>query len=256
MNKADLAAAGESNIGLARKTNEDNFCLLVPPERRTVFAMVADGLGGHHDGALASFICCRDLFYSYIVSDDERDLATPAAVELFLRREIEALNRKIFQRNYTDDAPCPMGSTIVGGLFATDFLVMFNVGDSRFYRFNPESGLTQVSTDHTLKSDPELRESLPRCCTSECLDHVVSRAIGTSSRVEPQIAVCPRRPGDRYLICSDGAYRYFSPERLAAILSEAAGPRQAVSRIMRDALLGGGHDNISAVALFAETATE
>lgn len=105
-NRAGVIMAGESNLGLHRKRNEDNFCCYAPPGRKCALAVVADGVGGHANGAVASLICCRDLAEAFRrMAEPEENLPDAAAV--FLRDKIRKINRKVFSRNYFEQVIRP-----------------------------------------------------------------------------------------------------------------------------------------------------
>ena len=249
-NRTGITVAGESNPGLVRKNNEDSFCLLALPDRSTVLAAVADGVGGHSNGTLASRICCRDLANAYRGIPDE-NLTPPGAAENFLRETLSDTNKKMFNRNYFEQHPRPMGTTVVAALFLSDAIVIGNAGDSRFYELEAGGRMIQHSTDHVLS--PELaREYGWKIGHEFDYRNVISRAIGPRSELELELHRVSRKRGSRYLLCSDGAYRTITPARLAELIAAAAAPREAVNAVMREALLGGGRDNITVIAAFQQ----
>ena len=123
--------AGESHQGLYRRKNEDNFCVIYSRYRRCVFAVVADGIGGHSRGEVASYICCRELADAFL--KQEKKILTPADAQEFLKKELEQINYSIYQRNRVNrNMGRPMGTTVNSVLFLEDYAVMANAGDSRF----------------------------------------------------------------------------------------------------------------------------
>ena len=111
-NRAGIAIAGESNSGLVRKHNEDSFCVINRPDRDAALAVVADGVGGHCHGEIASLICCRDLARGFLEAS-AGNLDSPYAADKFLRDSMREINRKIFQRNYCEQQARPMASTLI-----------------------------------------------------------------------------------------------------------------------------------------------
>ena len=171
-NRTGITIAGESNPGLVRRHNEDNFVIVALPERSSILAVVADGVGGHSNGGMASLICCRDLADAYFSIPDE-ELSTPLQAEKFLRDEIRVINRKIFERNYFEELRRPMGSTILAVLFLQDSLVMASAGDTRLYELPPDRPLRQLSVDHTLsaaylRAHGEIRKTARCSAMSSC----------------------------------------------------------------------------------------
>lgn len=247
-NRIGISIAGESNPGLVRHHNEDNFVIIALPERSSVLAVVADGVGGHSNGGMASLICCRDLADAYFNMPDE-ELSTPLQAEKFLRDQIRSVNHKIFERNYFEELRRPMGSTILAVLILRDALVMASAGDTRLYELSPEGTLRQLSVDHTL-SAAYLRAHGRNPENRAVLRNVIMRAVGPRRELALDVRVFRKPAGARYLCCTDGAYRYASNRQIRAALLEAAVPRDTVSAVMRTALLRGGHDNITAVAAF------
>ncbi len=254
LNSCGISVCGETNLGLCRKKNEDNFGVLNLPGRASVLAAVADGIGGHRDGDLASLICCRDLLGQYFALTSDVD--TPKRAEAFLAGALKAINGKLHSRNAEVGGDRPMGCTLVAVIFGKEFLTLLNVGDSRFYELRPETGLVQHSVDHTLCNEPEALAKVQARNPNCDLSCVLCRAVGTRPEVEPQLLTLPRHGNSRYLLCSDGAYRDVAPQRISELLSQADSPREAVNGLMRAALLAGGKDNISIVSAFSEKQQE
>ncbi len=250
-NRAGIAIAGESNSGLVRKHNEDSFCVICRPDRDAVLAVVADGVGGHCHGEIASLICCRDLARGFLdASAGNPD--SPYAADKFLRDSMREINRKIFQRNYCEQQARPMASTLIAVIFFRDTLVMGAAGDSRLYELDAGRRLRQLSVDHTLSAEYIREYGRDLSGRNVAYGGMIARAVGPRSELELEVRHFPRGSGSRYLLCSDGVYRCVPAERMAEELGKAATPRAAVDGLMRAALLGGGRDNITAVVAFPE----
>ena len=147
MSQAGIMMAGESNVGLRRRHNEDNFCYDLSPHRETALAVVADGVGGYSNGRMASLIACRDLLRAFQKTTDAELIKNG---EKFLRDTVTAINEKIFSRNRFEQQPRPMCTTIVSALFLPETLVLLNAGDSRCYELRADGSLYQLTHDHTL----------------------------------------------------------------------------------------------------------
>lgn len=239
--------AGESIAGLVRKNNEDNFVIVAERDRRTALAVVADGVGGHRHGEIVSSISCRDLARAYARTGDE-ELCREGAAEEFLREQVVRINRRVFDLNLRDRNPYPMSSTIVVLLLLPGAAVMAAAGDSRLYEISPEGGVRQLSTDHTLASDP----LVPPALASDTVwaAHTISRAIGPRSNLRVEVRKFPRRGDEKYFLCSDGVYHDLKQENIDRVLLQAESPRQTLNRMFRAVLLRGAHDNVTAVSIF------
>ena len=250
-NRAGIAIAGESNSGLVRKHNEDSFCVINRPDRDAALAVVADGVGGHCHGEIASLICCRDLARGFLEAS-AGNLDSPYAADKFLRDSMREINRKIFQRNYCEQQARPMASTLIAVIFFRDALVMGAAGDSRLYELDADRQLRQLSVDHTLSAEYIREYGRDLSGHSVAYGGMIARAVGPRSELELEVRHFPRGPESRYLLCSDGVYRCILAERMTEELKKAATPREAVGGLMRAALLGGGRDNITAVVAFPD----
>ncbi len=252
---AGVMLAGETNAGLVRRGNEDNFCVISPRAGKPAFAVIADGVGGHTNGALASYICCRDLASAFLKAEPE-SLASPLVAAEFFRGVVKQVNAKIFRFNLSRRLARPMGTTLVGVLVYPDMVVMVNVGDSRCYSWEAGAGLRQRSTDHNLRT--ELRREIRRRIKVDVAvaGNIICRAVGPRSELKLELKLLPRSPDSRWLLCSDGVYREIADGDLSRFVAAAATPREAVGAIMREALLRGARDNLTAVGIFPENSGE
>ena len=245
-NNAGILLAGESNAGLHRHHNEDNFCYFLPSGRKTAFAVVADGVGGFSNGKMASLITCRDLFRWYRKTDDDELLKNG---EKCLRDAVNSINEKIFSRNRFEQQLRPMSTTIAAALFLPDVILVLNAGDSRSYELRSNGALYQLTRDHTLWNVFRRRKnngsySKPR------LYEIVVRAIGPRQLLRSEIHIIKRRPGSRYILCSDGVNHMIDDKKIANCIKKAETPHNAVDSIMREVLLRGASDNITVIAAF------
>ena len=221
--------AGESNIGFGRGKNEDNYAIATFPGFPSALAVVADGIGGHRDGEVASTCCCRWVLRDFVHQGRELALGTDAGV--FLAESIGAASRRIYLRNEFDRRERPMGCAILGAVFTEREIAFCGAGDCRLYEFSPaEAALRQLSRDD-VASD--------RC--------TLSNAAGILYRVEFNTEIVRRNAGCLYILCSDGLHHFVPDAEIAAILAEADSPRRAVSLLMRRAILRKAGDNITVV---------
>ena len=248
MKQVVFQVAGESHQGLCRRKNEDNYCVIYSRNRHCIFAVVADGIGGHSRGEVASYICCRELADVFL--KQEKKILTPADAQDFLKKELEKINLSIYLRNRANrNMGRPMGTTVNSVLFLEDFAVMANAGDSRLYQLLPGREAEQLSTDHSFKA--ALASSL-EADKFRSMENVIYRAVGLHRNFEFDLRTFPVVPGGKYLLCTDGMYRSLSLEKLRDTLKDSADPRCALDIFMRSALVSGGKDNITGIAVFAQ----
>lgn len=232
-----------SDRGLRRELNEDSLIAADP-----IYA-VADGMGGHEAGEVASSICVRTLGDSPRVGHHLPEVPV-AEVEDLLRQADTRIREATGGR---------AGTTLTGVVLvqhegAPHWLV-FNVGDSRTYRFSNGS-LQRITVDHS-----EVQEliDLGRITPDEALvhprRHVVTRALGTGTDTNADFWLLPVEPGERLLVCSDGLTGELSDGSIAEILSSVPNPQDACAALVSAALRSGGRDNITVLVIDAETGT-
>lgn len=237
INHAQLEIAGESNVGLTRRHNEDNFLIYAPPDGDGVLAVVADGIGGHSRGEAASYICCRELFQAARQCRSwDKD---------FLHRTLTLANRTIFDFNFKGKRIRPMGCTVVAALFFRDRVICAHAGDSRMYVFArsaENTPLRQLTVDHRPEGYEDLRSAGKLTSTN-----LVSRSLGTAKYLEIDLQELPRPENARYLLCSDGLYNRLPDQLLSGLLGSDLSARQITGQLLRGALLAGERDNITVI---------
>ena len=246
MRQVELHHGAATDVGLVREVNEDAF-LAAPP----VFA-VADGMGGHEGGDVASAIAVEEFARLAESGYDPHHgvEAVAATLEACQARIHEYADR---QRARGVSSRRSAGTTVVAALLVEDdsgpAWLLVNLGDSRIYRFTDQV-LEQVSVDHSLVQ--ELLDA-GRITPEEVATHpernVITRALGDAGSVEPDYFVLPIASAERLLLCSDGVSGLVGDEGIATILADAADPRDAADRLVAAALAAGGDDNATAVVV-------
>ena len=241
-----------SDVGRIRRNNEDQVLFSLPPPdvisaRRVPFALVADGMGGHNAGEVASALAVEII--RQILEAGEQDLALAMQVAFM------AANRAI--HGYARDNPdlAGMGTTCTLLMFAPEGAMIGHVGDSRAYRLR-QGQLAQLTQDQTLTA-ALLRNGgmTPQEASQSELGNVLTQAVGTHDDIAPQIWIDDEelRAGDVYLLCSDGLSGPVSdPEIIGCLLG--ALPAEACRRLIDAANAAGGGDNVS-VGVFHIQAT-
>jgi serine/threonine protein phosphatase PrpC len=237
-----LSTFAGTDVGRTRSGNEDSyFC------GRTVFA-VADGLGGHQGGEVASAAAVEPLAVL-----DGRDFATPAEAAEALAGAIAEANSAILERAAADPSLWGMGTTVTAAAVAGDLLQLAHVGDSRAYLLR-DGTLDQRTTDHTVVGELVRRGRLtPAQAAIHPERSILTRAVGLDPRI-PVDTPDPidLHPGDQVLLCSDGLTEAVRDPQITEILSTQPDGNAACTALIDAANNAGGPDNITVVLLRAE----
>lgn len=245
----NLFMAGQSDPGQMREHNED----AISWDTERDFALLADGMGGHNAGDVASRMCLEEL--NTILADaldkSLKGLRPNKGVSrhaTLLRRAVSKVNTAVYEDAQKNQERSGMGTTLVATLFYDNQVVVGHLGDSRIYRLRKKK-LEQITCDHSL-----VQELLDQGVISdeEAQDnpysHVITQAVGIRPRVVAEVNEFEALPGDVYLLCSDGLTDMVKDEEIAETLVAAEGQwERAAQRLVDVANSHGGHDNISVV---------
>jgi PPM family protein phosphatase len=249
-------AAGMSDVGLQREHNEDSFIVL----KEFDLFVVADGMGGHRAGDVASKLATETIseFFKQTASED---VTWPFHFDTNLSEEenrlltgIRVANRQIFERSTRSRDCHGMGTTVVGAMFSPkkNRIYIGHVGDSRCYRVRGTT-IDLMTRDHSLVNDyllamPDLteeqRNDLPR--------NVITRALGMQDQVVVDIQHDEPLEGDVYVLCSDGLSGMLTDEQLRDTITSSSDIRESCRRLIARANEHGGEDNITAVVIRIE----
>lgn len=250
--------AAKTDVGMKRTHNEDYFSLI---EDEQLF-MVADGMGGHASGEVASKMAADTLSEFYQRTKDE-DATWPykmdralSYIENRLVCGIKLANYKIFEAACRDIRYKGMGTTIVAVLVNDEKVYVAHVGDSRCYRLR-DGKLSQVTRDHSLLEDykdakPDMTEEEQRNFPHK---NVITRALGMRDSVQVDVKQEAIQDGDVYVLCSDGLSGMVDEAQLREIVMSNIGPggasnlEKVVSELVDNANRAGGTDNITALVL-------
>lgn len=244
-----LRYAGNSHVGMKRGHNEDNL-RLVPEEN---LYMVADGMGGHASGEVASAMAVETVAGFFESTSKDEDITWPYKMEKGLRYEenrlgasIKLANLRIFETASQNSGQRGMGTTLVALFVANDFVFFGHVGDSRVYRLRGDT-LTQVTEDHSLLNDWIKMKDL----TEEEIENfphknVIVRALGMKETVQVDVAHEAPEHKDLYLLCSDGLNGMITDEVMRQILvRERENLEKSCDALIQAANDNGGTDNIT-----------
>jgi PPM family protein phosphatase len=222
---------GVSDIGLSRKNNEDVWAELLDDH----FYVLADGMGGHPSGEVAakeSVLHFCDAVDKYFRSP------TPPSVSSAKRYLGETfISANSWIRRLGKDHPDlhGMGTTLCCLLLLENKAIIGHVGDSRIYRYRKE--LSLLTTDHSLEQEMPAK--------GRSVKHILTRALGISPAIEPELFEAPYQSGDIYLLCSDGLHDALSDKQIETILRRSPSLKETALELTETAKKNGGHDNIT-----------
>jgi protein phosphatase len=245
-------SAGLTDVGRKRENNEDSYYT----DDQVGLYIVADGMGGHRAGEVASSTVVSSVkdymeaFHTSPVAQetDESNNMSPAATAVC--HSIELANRVVYQLSQDQGSYKGMGSTAAVAYLHGDMLVTANVGDSRIYLVREDS-IEQLTQDHTLlaehirknpKWDPKTA-SIP-------MKHILIRAVGIHETVEADVYEMQPLPGDLIILCSDGLTDMVTDEEIHQAVLEGGELEEICSRLVDMANERGGLDNVTAVVFF------
>lgn len=230
---AGILCAFRTDVGKVRANNQD---APIVSEKLRLYG-VADGMGGHKGGEVASTSARDDLLR-------ELEGKTPSVAAL--SGAIEEVNRQIYHQQEHDDALTGMGTTLSVLWMSDNFVYIGHVGDSRVYLLR-DGEFKQMTLDHSLV-EQLVREGV--LTEEEAQNHpmrnIITRAIGTDESVEVDVVVEERRKGDLWLACSDGLHGLVDDRQMRDALRQYA-PEKAADVLLKAALDAGGRDNVTLV---------
>ncbi|MEM7582819.1 MAG: Stp1/IreP family PP2C-type Ser/Thr phosphatase [Acidobacteriota bacterium] len=233
--------------GCQREHNEDSAVFVQPGDARSLaakglLALVADGMGGHKAGEVASVLAANVIRRRYYRS--------PAAPAVALVEAFEEANRRIFEHGESHDGLRGMGTTCTAFVMRRNFGYLAHVGDSRLYLLR-DGKMHQMTEDHSLVAELVRQGALTESQAEGHADkNVITRALGT----QPEVTVAswprplPLRPGDRYLLSTDGLHDLLERSRMQD-LATTQDIYDACEHLLEEAKQEGGYDNISMILL-------
>ncbi|GAB3127735.1 PP2C family protein-serine/threonine phosphatase [Glaciibacter psychrotolerans] len=234
-------SAAVSHVGKVRSNNQDSGYA-----GHTLF-VVADGMGGHAGGDVASAITTKRVMQADVAYTSAQD------AEFALQSALIAANAQLAETVFEHTELTGMGTTVSAMIVLDDQVVIAHIGDSRIYLLR-DGELSQITVDHTFVQ--RLVDS-GRITEQEAMVHprrsVLMRVLGdVESSPEVDTSILTTLPGDRWLICSDGLSGVVSPAAIAAALSSGASPLAVGNRLIKETLDGGAPDNVTIVVVDIE----
>lgn len=245
-----IEVAGQTDIGRKRAHNEDNFAIFAEHG----LYIVADGMGGHSSGEIASRMAVETMRDFFEATKDDPEKTWPYKMDRSKGYEenrlitgVKLSNLRIFEAAQQDKKQRGMGTTMVAVFAVEDGMYISNVGDSRVYRIRGKQ-MDQLTEDHSLLNDYKKMKKL----TEEEIENfphknVIVRALGMKANVKVDTLYEVPQEGDIMLLCSDGLAGPVSDEEICEIILGEPDLRVASQRLIDRANANGGPDNITAV---------
>jgi len=238
MTTTQVKSAALSHVGKIRSNNQDSGYA------GTQLFVVADGMGGHAGGDVASAIAIRR------IRETDRVYASPGDAEFALQSSLIAANQLLAETVFEHQELTGMGTTVSALLRVGDSMAVAHIGDSRVYLFRDDE-LSQITADHTFVQ--RLVDS-GRISPEEAAVHprrsVLMRVLGdVDAAPEIDTATLGTQPGDRWLICSDGLSSYLAEERIKKALAAELDAEQVAKRLVKETLDHGAPDNVTIVVV-------
>jgi protein phosphatase len=235
-----------TDIGLVRQYNEDNYYVFDESSNHRELGMliaVADGMGGHNGGDVASQVAVNTVASYY--STRRKDSALDRLIST-----VEQANRQIFDISQDNEGLYGMGTTLTTMVFRGREAIVAHVGDSRAYLFR-EGQLTQLTDDHSLVAQA-VREGIltPEQAARHPQRSIITRALGTRDAVEVDSMTLQVQPGDIMVVSSDGLHGFVEDEDIQnLIMAHGDDPDELARQLVQAALANGGNDNVSLVTI-------
>jgi serine/threonine protein phosphatase PrpC len=245
--------AGKTDIGLVRSINEDYFRI---DEENNLF-VVCDGMGGHQAGEVASKEACDIITHCFstlaeeIISDEALKIPARFAPRSdLLIKAIRIANRSIYIRSRSRSDLSGMGTTVIAAVLEDHLIGIAHAGDSRAYRLT-ENRLVQLTSDHSWVSELQKNAQYTEEEAAEVINrNIITRALGVRERVEIDFRADSVKPGEIYILCTDGLSGYARNEEIQAAAVECGDDiDKIVDNLVKLAIDQGGSDNITVVAI-------
>jgi serine/threonine protein phosphatase PrpC len=250
-----VEASGITDVGLKREGNEDSLSL----DDSLGLYIVADGMGGHLAGEVASQIAVEMINKSYRkwAENDlpEDDLFGSPDDSLcrkgnYVLSSIKLANRVVHEMAVEYEQYHGMGTTVVILLVTPTLIIAANVGDSRIYMIR-DGGIERLSKDHTIVNEQvEMGVMTEEEAATSPLKHILTRNLGSSEEVAPDVFEIEPSNNDRFILCSDGLTDLVNDEEILAMTRDEDDPKTLCRQLVEKALKRGGHDNTTVITIF------
>jgi len=250
-----IVSSGKTNVGLVRDRNEDSFSV----ENSLGLYVVADGMGGHQAGDVASRVaveminkCFRQWAKEGVIED--RIFGYPdnslTRTGNYVLSSIRLANRVVYELATENEKYYGMGTTVAVLAVTPSLVIAANVGDSRIYMVR-NGGIEQLSKDHTVVAEQvEMGMMTAEEASSTNLKHVLTKNLGSSEEVDADVFEVEFGSNDRFILCSDGLTDLVSEREILEATKDEDSPKRLCNQFIAKALERGGHDNTTVISVF------
>ena len=240
-----MKAVFKSDRGKIRPINED-FCY-VKYYGQNILCVVADGMGGHKSGEVASKLAADTVIETF--DQMEGDLVSEEKIVECLKRSVETANTKVFEHSIHNAQNCGMGTTLVVLCGNETMVYVANVGDSRAYYVKDKS-IKQITNDHSVVGDLLRSGTItPKQARNHPQKNIITKAIGTERNIDPDYFALKFETGDHIIICTDGLSNMVEDYEIADIVSQSIPLENKADALIELANEKDGYDNISVVII-------
>lgn len=246
-----LTVCSKTHPGKVREINED--CAVWDPEVSLI--AVADGMGGHNAGEVASHLAVEAIHRFIVDSASGADVTWPFGIEVAKSIDVNRLttavrlaNRKVYAEGSQHAELSGMGTTVVAALVSGDRLAIASVGDSRIYRLR-DGSLEQLTKDDTWLASVLGAKEAEDADPAHPLRHVLTSVVGTRDDVKPGAREEQMVSGDTFVLCSDGVHGRLDSAAITEVLQGAATAPDRAARLVGEALTRGSSDNATALVI-------
>lgn len=241
----------QTDVGLKRNTNQD-FIGLFQNKKGVFLAVLADGMGGHLAGDVASQMAVNHLGEAWQTTT----LLETEEMTTWLQNAIEEENEKIYQKGQSESNYAGMGTTIVAAAIVAHAFVLANIGDSRAYLIADQT-ITQLTEDHSLVNELVKSGEITRqAAANHPRKNVLTRSLGMPTQVHADIETHSFATGNSLLLCSDGLTNMVSDEEILEIVTTDASLSEKIQQLIVAANAAGGADNISVMLILFDEKEE
>ncbi|MBW1803064.1 MAG: Stp1/IreP family PP2C-type Ser/Thr phosphatase, partial [Deltaproteobacteria bacterium] len=250
-----IKAFGITDVGLKREGDEDSFST----EDELGLFIVADGMGGHLAGEVASHVAVEMINKSYskwLSSETkEEDLFGPPDQSLsrrgnYIQSSIRLANRVIYEMAMEYEQYHGMGTTVVSLIVAPDLIIAANVGDSRIYLVR-DGRIERLSKDHTIVAEQtEMGMMTTEEAEASPLKHILTRNLGSAETVDADVFEIEPANNDRFILCSDGLTDLVNDDEILEMTLQENQPENLCQQFIDRVLKRGAHDNTTIISVF------
>lgn len=241
----NFVASGLSDVGLVRENNEDVWAEI----EELNFFVLADGMGGHQAGEVASREAVSHLLRLIRKGFGTSKKKSPASLIKLLQHSIVQVNTIVYKIGRASPELKGMGTTLCSILFHQDGAILAHVGDSRIYRLRDQK-IQQLTKDHSLFRElVDLGQLSDQFAPDFAYKNIITKAIGTEPKVEPSVVEIDIKKEDVYLLCSDGLSDLLNNQDIEKYLLLQDSVDIVVEKLINAAKEKGGQDNITVVVI-------